>query len=121
MLIIPKRQAEIQGNEEADRLAKEASKEAESMTEEDRTVSQAEFRQAAKAHSLTAWQKQWDVSEKGRFLYGLKPKVSKKTVFDFPDKKSYNLITQLIIGYARLNDYLFKIGVSQQETVAVEK
>ena len=105
--------AEIQGNEEADRLAKEASKEAESMTEEDRTVSQAEFRQAAKAHSFTAWQKQWDVSEKGRFLYGLKPKVSKKTVFDFPDKKSYNLIAQLRIGYARLNDYLFKIGVSQ--------
>ena len=105
--------AEIQGNEEADRLAKEASKEAESMTEEDRTVSQAEFRQAAKAHSLTAWQKQWDVLEKGRFLYGLKPKVSKKTVFDFPDKKSYNLIAQLRKGYARLNDFLFKIWVSQ--------
>ena len=76
--------AEIQGNEEADtcRLTKEASKEAESMTEEDRTtcISQAEFRQAAKAHSLTAWQKQWDISEKGRFLYGLKPRVSKKSV-----------------------------------------
>ena len=78
--------AEIQGNEEADRLAKEASKVAESMTEEDRTISQAEFRQAAKAHSLTAWQKQWDNSEKGRFLYGLKPRVSKKTVFVVPDK-----------------------------------
>ena len=38
------------------------------MTEEDRTVSQAEFRQTAKAHSLTAWQKQWDISEKGRFF-----------------------------------------------------
>ena len=57
------------------------------MTEEDRTISQAEFRQAAKAHSLTAWQKQWDISEKGRFLYGLKPRVTKKTVFDFSDKK----------------------------------
>ena len=34
-------------------------------------------------------------------------------MFDFPDKKSYNLIAQLRIGYARLNDYLFKIGVSQ--------
>ena len=101
---------EIQGNEEADRLDKEASKEAESMTEEDRTISQAKFRQAAKAHSLTAWQKQWDISEKGRFLYGLKPRVTKKTVFDFPDKKSYNLIAQLRIGYARLNDYLFKQG-----------
>ena len=42
--------AEIKGNEEADRLAKEPSKEAESMTEEDKTISQAEFRQAAKTH-----------------------------------------------------------------------
>ena len=79
--------AEIQGNEESDRLAKEASKEAESMTEENRTLSQAELMQAVKAHSLIAWQKQWDISEKGRFLYGLKPRVTKKTVFDFPDKK----------------------------------
>ena len=60
--------AEIQGNEEADRLAKEAS----SMNEEDGTISHAEFKQAAKAHSMTTWQKQWDVSEKGRFLYELK-------------------------------------------------
>ena len=57
------------------------------MTEEDKTVSQAEFRQAAKTHGLTTWQRQWDLSENGRFLYGLKPKVSKKSVFDFPNKK----------------------------------
>ena len=104
--------AEIQGNEEADRLAKEASKEAESMNEEDRTISHAEFKQAAKAHSMTTWQKQWDVSEKGRFLHELKPKVTKKTILDFPDKKTYNQIAQLRTGYAKLNDYLFKIGVS---------
>ena len=105
--------AEIKGNEEADRLAKEASKEAESMTEEDKTISQAEFRQAAKTHGLTTWQRQWDVSENGRFLYGLKPKVSKKSVFDFPNKKLYSQIAQLRIGYAKLNDYLHKIGVSE--------
>ena len=105
--------ADIQGNEEADRLAKEASKEAETMTDEDRTISQAEFKQAAKAHSMITWQKQWEVSEKGRFLYDLKPKVSKKTVFDFPDKKTYNQIAQLRTGYAKLNDYLYKIGVSE--------
>ena len=104
--------AEIKGNEEADRLAKEASKEAESMTEEDRTISQAEFRQAVKVHGLTAWQRQWDASEKGRFLYGLKPKVTMKTMFDYPNKKLYNQIAQLRIGYAKLNDYLYKIGVS---------
>ena len=101
--------AEIKGNEEADRLAKEA----ESMTDEDKTISQAEFRQAAKTHGLTTWQRQWDVSENGRFLYGLKPKVSKKSVFDFPNKKLYSQIAQLRIGYAKLNDYLHKIVVSE--------
>ena len=82
------------------------------MTEEDRTISQAEFRQAVKVHGLTAWQRQWDASEKGRFLYGLKPKVTMKTMFDYPNKKLYNQIAQLRIGYAKLNDYLYKIGVS---------
>ena len=73
--------AEIRGNEEADRLAKEASKEAESMSDENKYISLAEFKQAAKAHGLSMWQRQWDVSEKGRFLYGLKPKVNKKKQF----------------------------------------
>ena len=104
--------AEIKGNEEADTLAKEASKEAESMTDEDKTVWQAEFKQAAKAHSLTTWQKQWDVSEKGRFLYGLKPQVTQKTVFDFPNKKLYSQTAQLRIGHAKLNDYMYNVGVS---------
>ena len=104
--------AEIKANEEADRLAKEATKEAESMTGEDKTVPQAEFKQAAKAHSLTTWQKQWDLSKKERFLYGLKPKVTQKTVFDFPNKTLYSQIAQLRIGYAKLNDYMYKVGVS---------
>ena len=105
--------AEIRGNEEADRLAKEASKEAESVLDENNCISLAEFKQAAKALGLSMWQRQWDVSEKGRFLYGLKPKVNKKTIFDFPDRKQYSLIAQLRIGYAKLNDYLNKIGVSE--------
>lgn len=82
------------------------------MTEEDRTISMVEFRQAAKAHSLIAWQRQWDVSERGRFLHGLKPKVTKKKIFDYPNKK-YSQIAPLRIGYAKLNDFLYKIGVSE--------
>ena len=36
------------------------------MTDEDKIVSQAELKQAAKNHSLTTWQKQWDASKKER-------------------------------------------------------
>ena len=82
------------------------------MTDEDKTASQAEFNQAAKAHSLITWQKQWYASEEGRFLYGLKPKVTQKAVSDFPNKKLYSQIAQFRIGYARLNDYMYKVGVS---------
>ena len=63
---------EIKGNEEADKLAKEASKEAELMTDERTCISQPELKQAAKNHSLTVWQKQWNISDKGRFLHLLK-------------------------------------------------
>ena len=108
--------AEIKGNEEADRLAKEASKEAELMTDEGACISQPELKQAAKTHGLTVWQRQWDISDKGRFLHQLKPKVTTKTLFDFPNRKLYSQIAQLRIGYAKLNDYLQKIGVSDTRT-----
>ena len=77
-------QAEIEGNEEADRLAKEASKEAELMSDEGTCISQPELKQAAKTHGLTVWQRQWDISDKGTFLHQLKPKVTTKILFDFP-------------------------------------
>ena len=70
--------AEIRGNEEADRLAKEASKGAESMSDENKCISLAEFKQAVKVHRISMCQRRWDVSEKGRFLYGLMPEVNKK-------------------------------------------
>ena len=75
--------AETRGNEEADILAKEASKEAESVSDENNCISLAEFKQAVKALGLSMWQRQWDVSEKGRFLYGLKPKVNKNQFLTF--------------------------------------
>ena len=47
---------------------------------------------------------------KGRFLHQLKPKVTTKTHFDFPNTKLYSLIAQLRIRYAKLNDYMQKRG-----------
>ena len=82
---------EIKGNVEADKLAKEASKEAELMTDEGTCSSQPELKQAVKTHGLTVWQRQWDISDKGRFLHQLKPKVTMKTLFDFTNRKLHNL------------------------------
>ena len=48
-----------------------------------------------KTHSLTVWQRQWDISDKGRFLHQLKPKVTTKTLLDFPNRTMYSQIAQL--------------------------
>ena len=45
--------AAIRGTEEADILGKEASKEAESMSGENKCISLAEFKQAAKTHGIS--------------------------------------------------------------------
>lgn len=62
--------------------------------------------------------RQWDVSEKWRFLYGLKPKLKKKG-FDLPDRKQFSLKAQLRIGYAKLNDHVPEIGISETSMLAV--
>ena len=79
--------AEIKGNEEADRLAEEESKADELMSDEGMCISRPELKQAAKTHGLTVWQRQWDISDKGRFLHQLKPKVTAKTLFEVPEQK----------------------------------
>ena len=77
---------ELKGNEEADKLVKEAANEAESMADEGACISQSELKQAAKIHGLTVWQRHWDISERGRFLYDLKPYVNLTSNFDFPTR-----------------------------------
>ena len=39
---------------------------------------------------------------KDLFIY-IKPTVTKKSILDFPDKKTYNQIAQLRTGYAKCN------------------
>ena len=65
--------AKIKGNEKADRLAKEASNEAELMTDEGACISQSELKRAAKTHGLTVWQRQWDISDKAVILLPAHP------------------------------------------------
>ena len=72
------------------------------MSDEGTCISQPELKQAAKTHGLTVWQRQCDISDMGRFLHQLKPKVTTKTLFDFLNRKLYCQIAQLRIGYAKL-------------------
>ena len=86
------------------------------MPDEGTSISQPELKQAANTHGLTVWLRQWDISDKGRFLYQLKLKVTTQTLFDFPNRKLYSQIAQIRIGYAKLNDYMQKMGILETRT-----
>ena len=105
--------AQIKGNEIADKLAKEAAKEATEMESESTMTSHEDIRKAAHETCLAKWQRQWDINETGRHLYRFKRQVSFKTELDRPNKHIFSVITQLRTGYAKLNDYLHKLGLKE--------
>ena len=67
--------ANIQGNEIADMLAKEAAKEAEEMTDDAGIATQSDVRSAARESVEIKWQRRWEVSVKGRNLFMYRPTV----------------------------------------------
>ena len=77
--------ANIKGNEEADRLAKEASLEAAAMKSDTEVVTMADIKQAAVKMGLSQWQRQWESSETGRTLFRYKPKVTDRSQIDYPN------------------------------------
>ena len=105
--------ANIKGNEEADRLAKEASSEAAEMKSETDVVTMADIKQASIKLGLSQWQRQWESSETGRSLFNYKPNVTDKSLIDFPNTIVYRNIAKLRLGYNKLKDYQFKLGICE--------
>ena len=67
--------ANIKGNEEADRLAKEASLEAAAMKSDTEVVTMADIKQAAVKMGLSQWQRQWESSETGEHYSDINQKL----------------------------------------------
>ena len=65
----------IAGNEEADRLAKEAAHEASTFPEGSKSTSMADVKLASHAHIMTLWQRRWDLTEVGRVFYKYFPSI----------------------------------------------
>ena len=104
--------ANIKGNEEADRLAKEASCEAATMKSDTDVVTMADIKQAAVKMCLSQWQRQWEASVTGRTLFSYKLNVTDRSEIDFPNTTIYRNIAKLRLGYNKLRDYQFKLGIS---------
>jgi len=107
--------ADINGNEIADCLAKEAAKEADQLPTTDAhiTITKQDIKKAAKDHVMMKWQKRWELSDRGRFYYNYHQNVKQKCNHDFPDKSSATIINNLRSGYAKLNDYCHKINITE--------
>ena len=52
---------------------------------------------------MTKWQRQWEVTEKGRHLFKFRPKVDTKEKFT-EQSKFPSIIRQLRTGYSKLNE-----------------
>ena len=62
--------SEVEGNEVADRLAKEAAVEAKDLEEETSVVTVQDIKRHARASIRRKWQQRWDIGEFGeRFLH----------------------------------------------------
>ena len=108
----------MEGNEVADRLAKEAAQEAKELSEDSNIITNTEVKKNARLSSRFKWQRRWDISETGRHFYEFKPDINSNPLLDFPNHQSFNIITQLRTGYSRLGEYRCKIG--QSETPACQ-
>ena len=99
----------------ADRLAKEAAKEAEEMTDDIGIASQSDVKSAARESVNIKWQRRWEVSEKGRQLFTHRLGVKLNKV-EFGSLKNQRAILQLQSGYCRLKEYQNKVGIADSPT-----
>ena len=108
--------ADIKGNEQADRLAKEAAKEAKEKEELPPVISLGDVKEAAKKSGFVKWQEMWDNSEKGRHLFQFRPKVGYKVKNTFETTSGERIISQLRTGYVALNEYLHKVNIKDHDS-----
>ncbi|CAC5403648.1 unnamed protein product [Mytilus coruscus] len=81
--------ADVRGNEIADKLAKEAAKEANEIEKEAHiTVTKQDIKTAARILVNKKWQHRWDNSDTGRLYYNFHHNVNEKLALDFPDHKT---------------------------------
>ena len=101
---------DVQGNEVADRLAKDAAKEAQELDQNTSVLTNQDIKKAARDSIMEKWQDKWSISITGRKYFQYRPKILPIPRFDFPDHQGFILLLQLRTGYSQLKDYRKKLG-----------
>ena len=99
----------------ADRLAKEAAKETEEMTDDIGIANQSDVKSSARESVNIKWQRRWEVSEKGSHLFTHRPGVKLNSV-EFGSLKNQRAILQRQSGYCRLREYQNKVETADSPT-----
>ena len=102
--------SDILGNEAADRLAKEAAKEAQDLDQNTSVLTNQDIKKAARDSIMDKWQDKWNISNTGREYFQYRPQILPKPRYDFPDHRGFVLLLQLRTGNSQLNDYKQKLG-----------
>ncbi len=100
--------SDIEGNNIADRLAKEAAAEASQQDNLPAIVTKQDVKRNSRLLINTKWQQCWNEANVGRTYYHLRNSVTEKIDMDKPDKKNFVVLNQLRTGYC-LNQYKSKI------------
>ena len=96
--------ADVQGNEIADSLAKEAAKEAQELDKNTSVLTNQDIKKAARDSIMDEWQDKWNISDTGREYHQYRPKIIPKQRLDFPDHTKFTTLLQLRTGYSKLKD-----------------
>ena len=84
--------ADVQGNEVADRLVKEAAKEAQELDQNTGVLTNQDIKKVAKDSIMDNWQDKWSISNTGREYFQYQPKILPNPRFDFPHHQSFILL-----------------------------
>jgi hypothetical protein len=71
-----------------------------------------DVKRAVKTSTKIKWQNRWTISESGRQLNDLIPMVGNASHLDMPNPQIGRVLTEMRIGYSRLNKYRNNIGQS---------
>uniref|UniRef100_A0A8C2HUK7 Uncharacterized protein n=1 Tax=Cyprinus carpio TaxID=7962 RepID=A0A8C2HUK7_CYPCA len=97
----------IQGNEMADKAAKEAIKN--NGINLSVSISKNEIKSIIKERLKVRWQKQWDMEKKGRWFYRIQRKVGEMRSAG-KNRRDEIVISRMRFGHTRLNGTLYKMG-----------
>ena len=97
----------IEGNEEADMLAKQSLRQ--QNIDLQFCLSKAEGKTLIKRYSQKLWQEAWELAETGRHLFSIQKQVGKGREVG-RNRKEETTLTRLRIGHTGLNETLYRIS-----------